>query len=85
MFTDPYPAMTVDYILQSLQLVYGAENVVYWRVSDRVGISVEYPGEDKPISVTLTIEQAKYLATHPLSIQDLAAERFPNEWPMDEF
>jgi hypothetical protein len=77
--------MTLDYTLQSLQLVYGAENVVYWRVSDRVGITVEYPGEDKAISVTVTIEQAKYLATHPLSIQDLAAARFPNEWAVDEF
>jgi len=84
MFTDPYPGMTVDYALQSLKLLYGAENVVHWRVSDRVGFTVEYPGEGKPVSVTLTIEQAKYLAAHPLSIQDLVAERYPNGWPMSK-
>ena len=42
MFTDPYPDMTVDYALQSLKLLYGAENAGHWRVSDRVGITVKY-------------------------------------------
>ena len=84
MFTDPYPAMTLDYTLESLKLQYGAENVVHWRVSDKIGITAEYPGGDEPVSITLTTQQAKYLAAHPLSIQDLTAERFPNDWPVDE-
>ena len=77
MFTDPYPAMTVDYALESLKLQYGAENVVHDLASKGIGVIVKYPGEDKPVSVTLTIEQAKYVAAHPLSIEDLVAERFP--------
>ena len=76
--------MTLEYALKLLTREYGAENIVHWRVSNRIGIAARYPGEDKSLSVTLTIEQAKYLAAHPLSIQDLAAERLPNEWPMDE-
>jgi hypothetical protein len=82
--TDPHPQMTLEYALKLLKREYGAENVVHWRISNRIGIAAQYPGENKSISVTLTIEQAKYLAAHPLNIQDLAAERFPNEWPMDE-
>jgi hypothetical protein len=84
MFIDPYPAMTLDYTLESLKLQYGAKNVVHWRVSDRVGITVKHLDGDKPVSVTLTIEQAKYIAAHPLSIQDLVAERYPNGWPMSK-
>ena len=83
--TDPHPQMTLEYALKLLRREYGADNVVHWRVSNRIGIAAQDPGEDKTISITLTIEQAKYLAAHPLSIQDLAAERFPNEWPTDAF
>jgi hypothetical protein len=32
-------------------------------------------------SVSLTIEQAKFLAANPISPQDLVAERYPQEWP----
>ena len=83
MFPDPYPAMTLEYALESLKLQYGAENVVHDLASNRIGITVKDPGEDKPVSVSLTIEQAKYLAAHPLSIQDLVAERYPNGWAMN--
>jgi hypothetical protein len=76
--------MTLEYALKLLRREYGAENVVHWRVSNRIGIAAQYPGEDKTISITLTIQQAKYLAAHPLNIQDLAAEQLPNESPMDE-
>ena len=80
---DPYPGMTLEYALKLLKHQYGTESVIHWRVSNRIGISVRYPSEDTQVSVTLTIEQAKYLAAHPLSTQDLAAERYPDEWPRD--
>lgn len=79
---DPHPQMTLEYALKLLGHEYGAENVVHWRVSNMIGIVVKYPGEDTNVTVTLTLEQAKYLATHPLSVQDLVAERYPENWPM---
>ena len=79
---DPYPGMTLAYALKLLGREYGAENVVHWRVSDVIGIVLKYPGEDTSVTVTLTLEQAKYLAAHPLSVEDLVAERYPENWPM---
>lgn len=76
---DPHPQMTLEYALKLLGHEYGAENVVHWRVSNLIGIVVKYPRENT--TVTLTLEQAKYLAAHPLSVQDLVAERYPEEWP----
>jgi len=73
--------MTLEYALKSLQLRYGTENVIHWRVSNMIGLTVRYPGEDTTVSVTLTLEQAKYLAANPVSVQDLVAERYPDEWP----
>jgi hypothetical protein len=78
---DPHPQMALDYALKLLGHQYGTENVVHWRVSNMIGIVVKYAGQDATVSVTLTLEQAKYLAANPLSVQDLVAERYPKEWP----
>jgi hypothetical protein len=79
---DPHPQMTLEYALKLLRHVYGADYVVHWPVSKKIVISANDPSGGTA-SVTLTIEQAKYLAAHPLSIQDLIAERYPVEWPTE--
>jgi hypothetical protein len=73
--------MTLDSALRLVGHQYGTENVVHWRVSNGISIVVKYP--DATVSVTLTLEQAKYLAANPLSVQDLVAERYPEEWPAE--
>ena len=48
---DPYPAMTLEYALKLLMRIYGVENVVHWRVSDRIGVRANYPGEPRELLV----------------------------------
>ena len=82
--TDRYPEMALEYALKLLKKQYGPESVIHWRVSDTIAVSIVPAGEDDPVSVTLTIEQAKFLAANPMSADDLANERYPKEWPREE-
>jgi hypothetical protein len=78
---DRYPEMTLEYALKLLKKQYGPESVIHWRVSNTIAVLVTPAGEASPVSVALTIEQAKFLAANPMSPQDRANERFPAGWP----
>jgi len=78
---DPYPLMTLEYALKLLKKQYGPKRVIHWRLSNTIAVLVTPAGEENPVSVTLTIEQAKFLAANPMSPQDLVDERYPEEWP----
>jgi hypothetical protein len=77
---DRYPEMTLEYALKALKKRYGAESVIHWRVSNAIAVCITPTGEQSPISVPLTIEQAKFLAANPMSPQDLVDGRCPEEW-----
>jgi hypothetical protein len=78
--TDPYPDMTLEYALTLLKKQYGPASVIHWRVSNTIAVCLMPPGEPSPVSVPLTIEQAKFLAANPMSPEDLVNERYPEEW-----
>ena len=78
---DRYPAMALEYALKLLKKQYGPKKVIHWRVSNIIAVLVTPTGEENPVSVSLTIEQAKFLAANPMSPQDLADERYPEQWP----
>jgi len=53
-----------------------------WGVSSNtVEVLVTFPGEERTALVSLTIEQAKFLAANPMSAEDLVKERYPEGWP----
>jgi hypothetical protein len=81
---DRYPEMALEYALKLLKKQYGPESVIHWRVSNTIAVCIIPVGEDNAVSVALTIEQAKYLAANPMSPDDLASERYPEEWPSEE-
>ncbi len=78
---DRYPEMPLEYALKLLKKQYGPESVIHWRVSNTIAVLLTPAGEEGPESVALTIEQAKFLAANPMSQQDLACERYPEQWP----
>jgi hypothetical protein len=78
---DRYPEMTLEYALKLLKKQYGPRSVIHWRVSNTIAVLIAPASEESPVSVSLTIEQAKFLAANPMSPQDLADERYPPEWP----
>jgi len=78
---DAYPEMTLDYAVKLLKKQYGTASVIHWRVSNTIEVLVTAAGEEDSVSVALTPEQAKFLAANPMSPQDLANEKYPDEWP----
>ena len=78
---DKYPEMTLEYALKLLKKQYGPQSVIHWRVSNTIAVCITPTGEESPVSVLLTIEQAKFLAANPMSPQDLVDERYPEQWP----
>ena len=78
---DPYPEMTLEYALKLLKKQYGPESVIHWRVSNTIAVLITPAGEESSVSVALTIEQAKFLTANPMSPQDLADERYLEQWP----
>jgi hypothetical protein len=77
--TDPYPLMRLDYVLEALQLRFGADNVM--EENGRVTLKLKCPGRPVPAFVCLTVEAAKFLVAHPLSAKDLVDENYPADWP----
>src|SRR5713226_2000722 len=77
--TDPYPLMRFDYALKALKLRFTADNVI--EESGRVTLKLKYPGRQAPAFVSLTVEQAKVLVAHPISVKDLVDENYPPIWP----
>jgi len=78
---DRYPEMTLEYALKLLKKQYGPDSVIHWRVSNMIAVLITPAGEDSPVSVLMTIEQAKFLAANPMSPQDLVDEKYPEGWP----
>jgi len=78
---DKYPEMTLEYAVKLLKNQYRPESVIHWRISNTIAVLVTPAGEESPVSVALTIEQAKFLAANPMSPDDLANERYPEQWP----
>jgi hypothetical protein len=78
---DRYPEMALEYAVKLLKKQYGPDSVIHWRVSNVIAVLITPAGEENPVSVSLTIEQAKFLAANPMSPQDLVDERYPEEWP----
>ena len=78
---DAYPEMTLDYAVKLLKKQYGTASVIHWRVSNTIAVCLMPTGEPSPVSVQLTIEQAKFLAANPMSPEDLVNERYPEAWP----
>src|SRR6266498_1230342 len=76
---DPYPLMTVAYTLEALKVRFGAENVMH--EESQVTLKLQYPSRQGRTSMSLTIEQAKFLATNSLSAQDLLDQKYPANWP----
>ena len=77
--TDPYPLMRVDYALEALKLLFGADNVM--EEKGRVTLKLKCPGRQAHAFVSLTVEQAKFLVAHPISAEDLVDENYPANWP----
>jgi len=78
---DQYPEMALEYALKLLKKQYGPQSVIHWRVSNKIAVCITPTVAESPVSVLLTIEQAKFLAANPMSPQDLVDERYPQEWP----
>jgi len=78
---DRYPEMALEYAVKLLKKQYGPDSVIHWRVSNVIAVLITPAGEENPVSVSLTIEQAKFLAANPMSPQDLVDERYPKQWP----
>ena len=76
---DLYPLMTLEYVVKALKVLFGNDNVS----SDKgeIRVRVRYPGHSKPSSVSLTIEQAKFVVAHSISAKDLLDENYPADWP----
>src|SRR6266849_502060 len=76
---DLYPLMTLEYVVKALKVLFGRDNVV----SDEgeIRVRVRDPGDSKPSSVRLTIEQAKFVVAHSISAKDLLDENYPADWP----
>ena len=76
---DLYPLMTLEYVVKALKVLFGNDNVI----SDKGEIRVRdrYPGYTKPSSVSLTIEQAKFVVAHSISAEDLIDQNYPGGWP----
>jgi hypothetical protein len=64
---DRYPEMTLEDALKLLKKQYGPGSVIHLRLSNTIVVSLRSTGA----SVSLTIEQAKFLAANPISLQDL--------------
>jgi len=77
---DRYPEMALEYAVKLLKKQYGPDSVIHWRVSNVIAVLITPAGEENPVSVVLTIEQAKFLAANPMTPQDLVDERYPQEW-----
>ena len=71
--------MTVAYALDALKIRFGADNVMH--VHSQVTLKLQYPGRQDLTSVSLIIEQAKFLAANSLSAQDLLDQKYPANWP----
>ncbi|PYT18615.1 MAG: hypothetical protein DMG58_37770 [Acidobacteria bacterium] len=56
-------------------------SVIHWRVSNTIAVCLMPTGEPSPVSVQLTIEQAKFLAANLMSPEHLVNERYPDQWP----
>jgi hypothetical protein len=76
---DRYPEMTLEYAMKLLTKQYGPGSVE--RLNNTIEVLVTFPGEERTALVSLTIEQAKFLAANPMSEQDLVNERYPKGWP----
>jgi hypothetical protein len=72
---DPYPEMNLEYALKLLRIRFGNEKVQYAPDSRQITIPIEYPGAKRPVSVTLTAEQAKYLAVNSIDLRDIVEGR----------
>jgi len=78
---DPYPLMTVEYAVAALRARFGGENVARDESEATVTVTVRQPGGNAPTPLALTMVQAKYLAAHPISHEDLTNQRYPVDWP----
>lgn len=76
---DLYPLMTLEYVVKALKVLFGGDNVI----SDKgeIRLRVRYPVHGKPSSVSLTIEQAKFVVARSMSAKDLIDENYPSDWP----
>jgi hypothetical protein len=76
---DLYPLMTLEYVVKALKVLFGNDDVI----SDKgeIRLRIRYPGYSKPSSVSLTIEQAKFVVARSISAKDLIDEKYPADWP----
>ena len=70
--------MTLEYAVDALKVLFGRDNVISEKGEIRV--RVRYPGHSKPSSLSLTIEQAKFVVAHSVSAKDLIDENYPTDW-----
>ncbi|SRR6266404_7194372 len=75
---DPYPLMTLEYVVKALKVLFGGDNVISEKGEIRV--RVRYPDHNIS-SVCLTIEQAKFVVARSISAKDLIDENYPADWP----
>ena|SRR6266436_5478762 len=71
--------MTLEYAVDALKVLFGRDNVISEKGEIRV--RVRYPGHSKPSSVSLTIEQAKFVVAHSISAEDLIDQNYPAGCP----
>jgi len=76
---DLYPLMTLEYVVKALKVLFGNDNVISEKTEIR--LRVRYPDHGKPSSVSLTIEQAKFVVARSISAKDLIDENYPVDWP----
>ena len=75
-----HASMTFDKALRILATKYPG-NVTRRSEAREVVINILPTGFDVKEPVILTDEQATFLASHPLSDDDLFNEKFPDGWP----
>jgi hypothetical protein len=78
---DPAPGMLFTEALRILEDRYGIQNIEHHPSNDVVIYLPQSEGAEVRWPFIFTDRQAKYLAVHPISDEDIRRNRFPRDWP----
>jgi hypothetical protein len=79
---DPAPGMLLSEALRNLGDRYGVGNIGHNPVNGDVVVHLPVSeGAELLRPYIFTDWQAKYLAVHPISDEDIRRNRFPSDWP----
>jgi hypothetical protein len=79
---DPAPGMPFIVAVRILEERYGIQNIEHHPNNGDVAIYLpQSEGAEVRWPFVFTDRQAKYLAVHPISDEDIRRNRFPRDWP----